>query len=129
MDRVQGRVEQQPDAPRVEHERLALCASPARDLASLVPSLLDDLARLRAALLLHVLAACSAETSVARKQVLELLVPRELGLEPLDAVAEVDAVAPHLLVAVRDVIEHLVDGSAVVAEQPALERYVPELDR
>ena len=59
---------------------------------------------------------------------LELLVASELGLQPLDVVPEIDTLAPDLLVAVGDVIEHRVDGGAVVAEQSALEGHVPELD-
>ena len=54
--------------------------------------------------------------------------PRDLGLELLDPLDELRALAPDGLEAIGDVVHHPVDGALAVAEQAALELNVTDLD-
>ena len=122
-------MEQQANAACVEHERLPLCTRSARDVAGLGARFLDDRLGHSTALVRDVLGRLLGGDERLAKQVLEILVPYQLAFELLDAVGEVGPLPPHDLVAVGDVVEQGVDCGAVVAEHPALERNVPELDR
>jgi hypothetical protein len=62
------------------------------------------------------------------QQTLELDVTRHLGLELLDALDELRALAPDGLEAVGDVVHHPVDGRLPIAEQTAFELDVSDLD-
>ena len=59
---------------------------------------------------------------------LEVAVTGEVGLELLDPVGVLGALAPGVLERPLDLLEQLVDGSAAVAEQAAFQLYVVELD-
>ena len=63
------------------------------------------------------------------EQLLAALQLGQLLLELLDLVRELAAVAPHLLEAVGDLVEEVLDGVALVAEQPAPDADVSQLDR
>ena len=118
-------MEQQTDAACVEHERLPLGTCTACDVARFRTSLLDDRLGIGTAFVGYVLGGLLGGDERLAQQVLEILVPHQLAFELLDAVGEVGPLPPDDLVAVGDVVEQGVDGVAVVAEQPALERHVP----
>ena len=54
--------------------------------------------------------------------------PGEVGLQLLDPVGVLGALAPGVLEGTLDLLEQLVDGPGAVAEQAAFELYVVELD-
>ena len=53
---------------------------------------------------------------------------RDLGLEDVDALAELGALAPDRLEAVGDLLDLPVNVGAPVAEEPAAKREVPHFD-
>ena len=74
--------------------------------------------------------ACSAETSVVRRRRLELAEADEVGLELLDLVGEVGALAPDVLEARDDLVEQPVGRVAAVAAEQRLRRpHVSDLYR
>ena len=81
----------------------------ARDAPRLGVRLLDDQVGLAPRLLLHVLRSALGRDERRAQERLELAVLRGLGLELLEAVGEVGALAPDLLEAVGDLLEQLVD--------------------
>ena len=91
--------------------------------------LLDDELGLRFALLLQLLGCTLGRDERRAQQRLELTEAHELVLELLDLVRQVGAVAPDVLEARGDVLEHLVDERALVAEERSLEPDVPDLHR
>ena len=76
--------------------------------------LLDDEIRLAPGLLLHVLGGSLGRDERGAQQRLELAVLRSVGLELLETVGEVGALAPNLLEAVCDLVQQLVDGLTAV---------------
>ena len=74
--------------------------------------LLDDEVGLAASLLLHVLRGTLGGHERRAQERLELAVLRGLGLELLEPVGEVGALAPDLLEAVGDLLEQLVDRAS-----------------
>src|SRR5947199_70334 len=94
--------------------RPTLCARPAPGLA---PCLLLQLCR------------CPLRGDERRaQQPLELTEPHEIGLELLDLVREIRALAPHVLEARGDLVEQPVHRGALVAEEPGARSHVPDLD-
>ena len=89
----------------------------APDAASLAVRLLEHDGRLAARLLPELLRGALRRDERGAKQRLELAIANEVAVEPLDLVREVGALAPHLLEALDDVLEQLVDDLAVVPEQ------------
>src|SRR5213083_1637843 len=59
---------------------------------------------------------------------LKLAVALDLRLQVLDPVGELGPLAPCLLERLRDLLEQLVDGAGAIAEHPAFQVYVVELD-
>src|SRR4030095_6918270 len=59
----------------------------------------------------------------------DLFLTRQLGLDLLDLVAEIGALAPDLLEARDDLREELVGRFALVPERPAADLDVPNFDR
>jgi hypothetical protein len=83
---------------------------------------------LPAGLLLELLRRALRGDERRAEQRLQLAEADELALEVLDLVSEVGAVAPDVLVALRDLFERGVDECALVAEERALDPDVLDLD-
>ena len=82
------------------------------DAPALGVRLLDDEVGLAPRLLLHVVRGALGGDERRAEERLELAVLRRLGLELLEPVGEVGALAPHLLEAVRDVAQQAFDDAA-----------------
>ena len=128
VDDGERRPEQRLDATHVAHQLLLLGDRVAHHLARLGVRLGHDHVGLAAGGLLEVLGGTLGRDEGRAEQALELDVARDLGLELLDALDELRALAPDGLEAVGDVVHHPMDGRLPIAEQAALELDVPDLD-
>ncbi len=118
VERLERRAELGADLDDVLLEAPLLGGRLAGDAPRLRVRLLDDEVGLAAGLLLHVLGGALGRHERRAEERLELAVLRGLGLELLEPVGEVGALAPHLLEAVGDLVEQLVDGLPAVPAKP-----------
>ena len=101
----------------------------AHHLARLGVRLGHDHVGLAAGGFLEILRRALGRDEGRAEQALELDVTGHLGLELLDALDELRALAPDGLEAVGDVVHHPMDGCLPVAEEATLELDVSDLDR
>src|SRR5438552_848471 len=114
--------------PCLDDQPLVLAGCAPLHVPRLRVRLGEDQLGLAARLLLHV-GGCPLRGDERRAQKrLELLVADEIGLELLDLVGEVRALAPHVLEAHCDLREQPVGGAAVVTEEPRAGCQVSDFD-
>src|SRR5262249_48621627 len=116
LDERERRTEERRDAPRLGREALGLRTRLAGDDARLGVGLADDRVCLAPRALTLLLGGALGGDQRRPEQALELDVLGEVGIELLDAVAQLGPLTPDQLEAVGDVIEQLVDVPALVAE-------------
>src|SRR5919108_1927592 len=118
-----------PEAPDLAVDSLAFALGSGDDVAGRRARLGDDHVSLAAGLRADVVGHPLGREERSPKRPLDLFLPRQLVLDLLQLVAEIAALAPHVLEARDDVREQLVGRLAVVAERPATQLDVPNLDR
>ncbi len=79
-------------------------------------------------MLLHVLRRPLGGDERRAEKRLELHVARDLGLEVVDALGQLGALAPHLLEGVRDVLDGAVHVRAAIAQEPAAQLEMTNFD-
>ena len=114
--------------PRLDDEPLVLADRATLHLPCLGMRLGEDQLGLAARLLLQLGRRALRGDERRAQQRLELLEADEVGLELLDLVRQVGALAPHVLEARGDLLEQPVGGAAVVAEEPRARSHVSDLD-
>src|SRR5918999_2297042 len=127
LDRGQRGAQQLPEPANLAEKPLALGRGGKRDAAGLVVRLLDDELRGPAGLLPVLLGGCRRGDGRLAEERLEVAVALELLPEVLEPVGEIGASAPDVLVAVRDLVEQSLDGTAAVAPEAASDRDMPDL--
>src|SRR5262249_6957563 len=128
VDGVERGAEQGLDPVRLRAQPLTLGDRIARDPARLRMGLLEDERRLATSLVAQLVRRLLRSRQCRAKQRLELAVALEVGLELLDPVGEVGPLAPDGLERVGHLLDRLVDGTTLIAEQAALEADVSELN-
>ena len=114
-ERVERRPKLRPDLDHVLLEPPLLGCGLASDSSGLGMCFLDDQVRLAPGLLFHVLSRPFGGHERRAQKRLELAMLRRLGLDLLEAVGEVGALAPDALDAIRDLREELVVAGPAVA--------------
>ena len=99
------------------------------DRPRLLLGLGDDRLGLAPGLLAHVARGLLGRDQRLREQLLAPPQLVDLLLERLDPVGELAALAPGRLEALGDLLDHLLDHGAVVAEQAAADAHMSQLDR
>src|SRR5262249_18549140 len=129
LDHPERGAQERLDAPGLAEEAFPFVLGRPHDRPCLAVSLRDDELGFAPRGVLRLGGRLLGGDQARGGQLLAVLALAEALVEVLDAVGQLSPLAPHLLVAVGDVLEQAVDVSPLVAEQRAPEAYVSELNR